>query len=257
MNITALPDLCLLQIFDNIPPLQLLQIHKICNRFQGLQSASCLRRKSLHVVVNHCLASDGDLFERTFFAIPYQQELLREDGSKEYPETLPSIDQYLQYQQLELEDAKTLARIFPNIKHLKMAVILNSRLTDTNDLIYLLNAWSAKLTTLNMCCHYTNNFYWGDLMENLEINANISAQLFLLLGKWKVYLQLSLNYSKIPECINRMTSLRQLALVFSNYFTMDNTKPIDLPILKHLEQFYFFSYDHPKMIMNSLKKYAL
>ena len=208
MNITTLPDLCLLRIFDHLPPSDLLRLDFVCIRFKDLQPAACLRRTSLQIVVNRDLSADdknasANLFDRIFFTVPYQEELL-DDGqepengdadSKTENSKTPALNkysQYVQYSHIERNDATNLVDIFPNVKHLKLAIVINYRLSDTDELIYLFSRWSTKLVSLNLVCHYDNNFLLYDLMEHLEVNTKISDQLFALV-----------------KCINSMSSLKR------------------------------------------------
>lgn len=136
-----------------------------------------------------------------------------------------------------------LVSLFSNIKHLKLAIKIDyqhhqlARKSDTNNLIHLLQCWSPKLVSFNMSCHYDFTFHWNNLLDHHAVNFEINCQL-----------------SSIIHTINSMPKLKGLALVFSNYISESD---LNLPILANLEEFCFFSYDNPKMLLQSLRKYAL
>ena len=139
-----------------------------------------------------------------------------------------------------------LITLFSNIKYLKLAIKIDyqhhqlTKKTDTNNLNHLLTCWSPKLLSFNLSSHYDFTFHWNNLLDHHSVNFEINCQLL-----------------SIMDTINSMPKLKALALVFSNYFSCDFDQSIDLPILANLEEFCFFSYDNPKMLLQSLRKYAL
>lgn len=115
---------------------------------------------------------------------------------------------------------------------------------------------TIRLNELNVRLYYQNDFYyWSEGNENEQdvirneyqdqLRSAISEQLYRL----------------IP-ILNSMIRLRYLSLNYSNYFNGDHTyrngtiSTINLPILGQLVEFYFHSFDHPRILYQSLKEYA-
>lgn len=259
-TINDLPDLCLLNIYDHLTIVDLLtQIPLVSKRFHSLAKTACFRRRQLALIINHSSKIDyTKLFTYRFKRIPYESSIVNGPSNNNVEERM-ICHSTIRLNELNSNIIKHIRNLFPNITKLYLASIIQFAIViETNYLIDLLcsTGWNRQLTYLNVRLYYQNDFYyWSEGNENEQdvirneyqdqLRSAISEQLYRL----------------IP-ILNLMIRLRYLSLNYSNYFNGDHTyrngtiSTINLPILGQLVEFYFHSFDHPRILYQSLKEYA-
>ena len=296
LSILTLPDLCLLQIFYYLPLRDLLKLHKVCFHFRNLQPSAFARIRYLTLIVNyHCINEtmhdlDYLLFENRFYSFPYRQNVLNKQiyyPSLHYSANCSNKVSYRQQSQQQYKNRLCLSELckkqvdfitkrFFNLTHLRLAIIIDFPVTDTNELVSFLQFYSNKLISFNLQCYYRNAFfYWeeiddndGDYVNLVELNnlmedAQVRQQhLFFVhetIEEHDKKLQISKQLFRIVAVVNKMSSLRYLTLDFSNYFiscSLATNFKISLPIIASLKEFFFHSFDNPKFLLDSLIMYG-
>lgn len=232
LQITSLPDVCLLHIFDRLPLRDLATIGEVSDQWATLTNTIFTRRGIVSVLIG---AQAYNLVNSSYFSFPCNSSMIVAlHGTPKAPVELSNLDE---------DTVQNLVEKYPNCARLEISISdVDSSLC--NQLVYLLESWSATLICLKLWIRFS-------LTDRLSLTAKniISSDLFRLVAK-----------------VNSLPHLNHLTLDIHNQLTLgiesqeledDNLDvQIELPILARLKEFYFYSLNGADSLVNSLQKYA-
>lgn len=234
LQITSLPDVCLLHIFDQLPLRDLATIGDVSDHWATLQNTIFTRRGIVTVLIG-AQSQPYNLVNSSYFSFPTNSSMIVAlHGTSKAPLELSSLDEKI---------VKNLVKQYPNCSLLEISVSdVDSSLC--NQICYLLESWSSTLMCLKLWIRFS-------LTDRLSLPAKniISSDLFRLVAT-----------------INSLPQLTHLTLDIHNQLTLgiesqeledDNLDvQIELPILERLKEFYFYSLNGADSLVDSLQKYA-
>lgn len=229
------PDLCLLTIFDYLPLGQLLaDVPLVCRRWNALQPSALSRRRSLSLILKNDKTENISL---TSHFPSFSSSLKTSHFVLQRPLAVTSTNvlafKNTSFSPKTSKEPHRLLRTFPN-GFARLEIVLE---TSTNVvkffLLPLLASWSCRIKSLSV----VTSFY--KQINSSAQREDISSKLYNLL-----------------QAINSLESLEVLSLHFSDYLHYTLSARVDLPILKQLRSFTFYSLDRAEVIFDSLRRYA-
>src|SRR5699024_4211032 len=147
VDISTLPDQCLMLIFDLLPIRDLICASQVCQRWNNLNQEACLRRKSLTIFVGTLIISCTNTLAKSDLYIPFSHELVDDNGTPIVPQTAAEMSR-LKLPRLDNRNTFWITRKFANISHLEL--VFDQNLLDILEqymVMYLLNHWRTNLVS--------------------------------------------------------------------------------------------------------------
>lgn len=226
-SLSFLPDLCLLTIYDYLPPLQLLaDVPLVCRRWADLQPFALQRRRSLTLNLTEVpdtrmirsLSYHAGYAPIHHFSIAAEHTCL----TFSYPFTTSSPENLI----------LLLKKAFSKIEHLSLMLMTSTSVIATF-VLPLFDSWSLQLKSLSL-----NTAFYTNIVSTDQRDI-ISVKLYDLLN-----------------ALNTLPHLKHLKLQIFDYFHYKLSARIDLPIIRQLNSFAFYSLDSAKVIFDSLRNYG-
>ena len=175
-NISMLPELPLLHIFDKIPLCELLNIDKVCQAWGGkLKTTALARRQELIILHGNCAVDELGLSEFNPSSLIMQNNKIqsRLSTANASCHTLTVKEPFAQVA------AKKIADLMPNVKVLRVIQARNST-TIQQWLQFLLNRYGKQLVVFTIHYHYdSSTLHSKELLEKAQTTNNRLFSSFL------------------------------------------------------------------------------